>query len=80
MSLARELCLSQMIFEGDCLRIIIAINSTEACHTLFRYIIDEIRCLSSSLVSSCFVHTRREGNNIAHALARRVVLTVDTDV
>ena len=79
-TLARVLCLSQMVFEGDCQKVIAAINSTGACHTLFSHIIDEIRCLSSSLVSSCFVHTRREGNNIAHALARRAVLTADTDV
>lgn len=74
-----ELCLFPMIFEGDCLRIITAINLTEACHTLFGHIIDEIRCLSSSLVSSYFVLTHREGNNLAHALVRRVVLTADTD-
>ena len=79
-TLARELCLSQMVFEGDCQKVIAAINLTGACHTLFGHSIDEIRCLSSSLVSSCFVHTRREGNKIAHALARRAVLTADTDV
>ena len=79
MTLARELCLSQLIFEGDCLRVVTAINSTEACHTLFGHIIDEIRCLSSFL-GSCFVHTCREGNNLVHALAKRAVLTVNTDV
>ena len=41
-SLARELCLFQVIFEGDCLRIITTINSIEACHTLFGHIIGEI--------------------------------------
>ncbi|XP_050290092.1 uncharacterized protein LOC126728284 [Quercus robur] len=40
-TLAKELCLSQMVFEGDC---------------------------------------QREGNKIAHALARRAVLTADIDV
>ena len=59
-SLAMELCLFQVIFEGDCQRIIIAINSTEACHALFGHIIEEIRCHSSSLVSSCFKHTCRD--------------------
>ena len=79
-TLAKELCLSQMVFEGDCQKVIVAINSPRACHTLFGHIIEEIRCLSSTLVTSCFVHTRREGNKIAHALARRAVLTADIDV
>ena len=79
-TLARELCLSQLVFEGGCQKVIAAINSTGACHTLFGHIIDEVRCLSSTLITSCFVHTRREGNKIAHALARRAVLTADTDV
>ena len=69
-----------MVFEGDCQKVIAAINSMGACHTLFGHIIEEIRCLSSTLVTSCFVHTRREGNKIAHALVRRAVLTADTDV
>ncbi|KAK7824206.1 hypothetical protein CFP56_034647 [Quercus suber] len=47
-SLARELCLSQMIFKGDCLRIIIAINSTEACHTLFVLNLDTINLMHHS--------------------------------
>ena len=79
-TLAKELCLSQMVFEGDCQKVIAAINSSGACHTLFGHIIEEIHCLSSTLVTSCFVHTRREGNKIAHALARRAVLTTDIDV
>ena len=79
-TLAKELCLSQMVFKGDCQKVITAINSTGACHTLFGHIIEEIRCLSSTLVTSCFVHTRREGDKIAHALARRAVLTANIDV
>ena len=59
-TLARELLLSQMVFEGDCQKVIAAINSTGACHTLFGHIIKEICCLSSTLVTICFVHTRRE--------------------
>lgn len=58
----------------DFLRLIIS------CHTLFGHIIEEIRCLSSSLVRSCFKYTSREGNNLAHALSRRAVLSADTDV
>lgn len=79
-TLARELNLFKVIFEGDCLRIIKAINTKEACHTLFGHIIEEIRSLSSSLLSYSFQHIRREGNNLAQALARRAVVFVDTGV
>lgn len=38
-TLARELNLFKVIFEGDCLRIIKAINTKEACHNLFLVIL-----------------------------------------
>ena len=78
--LVKELMLFQVCFEGDCQRVIQAINAPGACRTLFGHIIEEIRCFSSSLVSCSFIHVRREGNKLAHALARRAVLSVDTDI
>ncbi|XP_075645403.1 uncharacterized protein LOC142616429 [Castanea sativa] len=80
MAFARELSLFRVIFEGDCLRIIKAINAKEPCHTLFGHIIEEQGSLTSSLTSCNFQHVKREGNNLAHALARRVVVSADTDV
>lgn len=78
--LVKELMLFQVCFEGDCQRVIQAINAPGACRTLFGHIIDEIRCFSSSLVGCSFIHVKREGNKLAHALARRAVLSADTDV
>lgn len=80
MILVKELMLFQVCFEGDCQRVIHAINAPGACRTLFGHIIEEIRCISSSLVECSFLHVRREGNKLAHALARRAVLVADTDV
>ena len=77
---AKELSLFEVIFEGDCLRIIKAINTKEPCHTLFGHIIEEIRSLSFALRTCSFQHVRRMGNNLAHALARRAVVSADTDV
>ncbi|XP_030924737.1 uncharacterized protein LOC115951725 [Quercus lobata] len=78
--LVKELLLSQAYFEGDCQRVIQAINACGPSRTLFGHIIKEIRCFSSSLACCSFVHVRREGNKLAHALARRAVLSADTDV
>ncbi|XP_030945152.1 uncharacterized protein LOC115969601 [Quercus lobata] len=78
--LVKELLLSQACFEGDCQRVIQAINAGGPNRTLFGHIIEEICNFSSSLASCSFVHVRREGNKLAHALARRAVLSADTDV
>ena len=80
MTFAGELSLSKVMFEGDCLRIINAINKKEPCHTLFGHIIEEIWSGTTSLVTCNFQHVRREGNKLAHALARRAVVFADTDV
>ncbi|XP_030939695.1 uncharacterized protein LOC115964547 [Quercus lobata] len=78
--LVKELLLSQACFEGDCQRVIQAINACASSRTLFGHIIEVIHFFSSSLACCSFVHVRREGNKLAHALARRVVLSADTDV
>ena len=80
MAFARELSLFKVIFEGDCRWIIKAINTKEPCHTLFGHIIEEIWSLAPSLMTCNFQHVKREGNNLAHVLARRAVVSTDTDV
>ena len=80
MAFARELSLFKVIFEGNCLRIIKAINTKEPCHTLIGHIIEEIWSFTSSLMTCNFQHVRREGNNLAHTLARRAVVSIDTNV
>ena len=77
---ARELSLFKLIFEGDCLRVIKAINTKEPCKSLFGHIIEEIWSFSSALMACSFQHIKREGNKLAHALARRAVVSADTDV
>ena len=77
---ARELSLFKVIFEVDCLRIINAINTKEPCQTLFGHIIEEIWSHTPSLMTCNFQHVKREGNNLAHTLARRAVVSADIDV
>ena len=47
--------------------------------TLYGHIIEEIKLLSS-LFTCRFLHVNRKGNMLAHALARRAVLSADTKV
>ena len=42
--------------------------------------IEETRQIRASLWQCQFLHVRREGNRLAHALARRAISTANTDV
>ena len=45
----RELSLFNVIFEGDYLRVLQALNSAGRCHTMFGHIIDETKRLGGWL-------------------------------
>ena len=77
---ALELSLFSVELEGDCSRVISALNALKSCNTLFGHVTDECRRVSTSLRFCKFQHVRREGNRLAHALARRAVLSAGTDV
>ena len=46
---ARELCLLDIVLEGNCLRAIQALNSLEHCNTLFGHIVNESKRLGGSV-------------------------------
>ena len=71
---ALELSLFSVKLEGDCARVISALNALKSCNTLFGHVTDECRRVSTSLRFCKFQHVRREGNRLTHALARRAVL------
>ena len=81
---ALELSLFSTLFsvelEGDCSRVISALNASKSCNTLFGHVTDVCRRVSASLRLCKFQHVRWEGNRLAHTLARRAVSSVDTDV
>ena len=76
---ATELCLFQVIIEGDCSRVIAALKSFGRCHILFGHIIDETKQIGGTVRSCLFQHVR-QGNKLAHCLAKKAVLSADTDV
>ena len=49
-------------------------------HTLFGHIIDESKRIGGTLRSCLFQHVRCEGNRLAHCLAKKAVLSADTNV
>ena len=80
MVFAKELCLFDVEIEGDCSRVITALNMPRRCGTLFGHVIDDCKSLGASLRSCMFSHVQWEGNRLARALVRRAVLSVDVDV
>nr|POE50584.1 hypothetical protein CFP56_00045 [Quercus suber] len=63
---ARELCLSQVILEGDSDTIIRALSGGGFDSSSFGHIIRDIKLLSSVFQNLSFCHTRRQGNSVAH--------------
>ena len=77
---AAELSVFRVIIEGDCSWVIAALKGFGRCRTLFGHIIDESKRIGGTLRSYLFQHVRREGNRLAHCLAKKAVLSADTDV
>ena len=65
---AQELSLSMVMMEGDCLRVVSALNSSVNCNTLYRNVVEETHCQACQFHFCRFIHVRRGGNKLAHAL------------
>uniref|UniRef100_A0A7N2LNL5 RNase H type-1 domain-containing protein n=1 Tax=Quercus lobata TaxID=97700 RepID=A0A7N2LNL5_QUELO len=79
-TLAAKLSVFKVMVEGDCMRVVQALNGHGRCLTMFGHVVEETRRLGSCLEFCSFHHVKREGNKLAHSLARRAVLFVDMDV
>ncbi|XP_042962749.1 uncharacterized protein LOC122297028 [Carya illinoinensis] len=62
--------INKLVMESDCLFLINVLNSSSECLSDFAYVIDEIRRIRSYFHEISFVHVCRQGNNVAHGLAR----------
>ena len=67
---AKDLGFNKLIMEGDYEIIIKALSSNGLSASSFGHIVQDIKMVSSSLGSVLFNHTRRQGNRVAHGLAR----------
>ena len=80
MEFARELSLFDSILEGDCLRVVQALNASGGCKTRFGHVVNETKRLGATLRHCSYQHVGWDGNKLVHCLARRIVSTVNTDV
>ena len=56
MLFAKELSLFDVEIEGDCARVLAALNMLKRCSTLFGHVIDDCKSLGASLRSCKFSH------------------------
>ena len=77
---ARELSLFYVILEGDCLGVVQALNALGGCNTLYGNVVIETKRLGAVLLHCSYQHVGRDGNKLAHCLARRAVSSADIDV
>ena len=80
MIFARTVSLFDIIVEGDCLHVIQALKRNGPYPLLFGHIIDETKRLGRMLRNCLFQHVRRDGNILAHCLAKKAILSADLEV
>ncbi|XP_050260115.1 uncharacterized protein LOC126705266 [Quercus robur] len=68
-----ELGLQQISFKGVAEGVIKALSQRDVTHSSVGHIVKDFRSIASSLGTFSLSHTRRQGNNVAHALARRAL-------
>jgi ribonuclease HI len=68
---AKDLGFMQIDLEGDSKTIVDLLLLTAPCTTFYGHIIDDIKQMAKDFHSVQFLHIKREGNVMAHLLAKR---------
>ena len=68
--LAKELCLNQVLLEGDSEIIINALSNGGRDSSSYGHILLDIKLLTPAFMGVSFCHSRRQANKVAHRLAR----------
>ncbi|XP_065619863.1 uncharacterized protein LOC136063423 [Quercus suber] len=72
-SLARELGFRNVILEGDSLCLIKALKSAEDSFSPTGLLVDNVKRFASSFERWMYSHVKRNGNSVAHSLAKNVI-------
>uniref|UniRef100_A0A2N9EQ08 Reverse transcriptase domain-containing protein n=1 Tax=Fagus sylvatica TaxID=28930 RepID=A0A2N9EQ08_FAGSY len=67
----KEVGLTNAVFEGDAENIIRDLGSSETLHSAYGLVIEDAKSMLLDFQAYSVSHTRRSGNMVAHALARR---------
>ena len=75
---AQEMCLSKVMIEGNCLKVVSALNSMVGCNTLYGNVVEETHQQACQFQFCKFIHVWGEGNKLT--LAKRAVSYANLDV
>jgi ribonuclease HI len=75
-----EIGLSEAEFEGDSKTVVAALNVSHPSAAPYGHLIADAQSLARALTSFCFSHVKRQGNALAHALARMAKTIDDIEV
>ena len=67
---ARELGFSQVCFEGDAELVVKCLQLGSASNALTGHLVKDFMSIRGYFQSASIIHVRRQGNHVAHALAR----------
>jgi ribonuclease HI len=68
---AVDLGFKEVDIEGDSTTIVNALLNTTPCCTLYGHLVDDTKNVAHSFLSVQFLHVKRDGNSVAHSLAKR---------
>ena len=67
---AKEMGFTQVLFEGDALTIVKAINSTTSCDSMYGHFVEDVKRHKSDLLLASFRHVVRGANSATYTLAK----------
>ncbi|XP_075659278.1 uncharacterized protein LOC142629195 [Castanea sativa] len=80
LTFARELNISDLVFEGDAKIIIKSLLARDVSHPEYGHVIQDVLFYTSGFRVYTFTHVKRLGNSIAHFLAKRAKLGTERQV
>jgi ribonuclease HI len=69
--LAIDLGFKEVDIKGDPITIVTALRNTAPCCTLYGHLVNDTKNTANSFLSVQFLHVKRDGNSVAHSLAKR---------
>ena len=79
-TLAGELELQDVVFEGDYEVVFKHLTTTDSSQASFGHITDEVRALASNMRAASFSHIKRGGNAVADKLAHLAKFSYDPQI
>ena len=80
LTLAHELGFQNVVFKGDALGLIQALKSQEQNLSLWGLLVEDVKVYGTKFRRLLYSHVKRNGNSVAHNLAKHVICILDFQV